>query len=92
MNYVDGFVAAVPTANREKYREHAEKAAAVFKEHGARTVVECWGDDVPEGKVTSFRAFKKTCPSYVQGPTKFSAARIQVASDEKRAGDCGPRS
>jgi uncharacterized protein YbaA (DUF1428 family) len=54
MNYVDGFVAAVPTANREKYRMHAEKAAAVFKEHGALNVVECWGDDVPEGKVTSF--------------------------------------
>lgn len=54
MNYVDGFVAAVPTANREKYRKHAEMAAAVFKEHGALSVVECWGDDVPEGKVTSF--------------------------------------
>jgi uncharacterized protein YbaA (DUF1428 family) len=54
MNYVDGFVAAVPTANREKYRRHAEKAAAVFKEHGALTVVECWGNEVPEGKVTSF--------------------------------------
>jgi uncharacterized protein YbaA (DUF1428 family) len=54
MNYVDGFVAAVPTVNREEYRKHAEKAAAVFKEHGALTVVECWGADVPEGKVTSF--------------------------------------
>jgi len=49
MSYVDAFVAAVPTANREKYREHAEKAAAVFKDHGALKVVECWGDDVPEG-------------------------------------------
>lgn len=55
MTYVDGFVAAVPTANRETYRKHAESAAAVFKEHGALKVVECWGDDVPEGKVTSFR-------------------------------------
>ena len=54
MNYVDGYVAAVPTANRDKYRRHAEAAAAVFKEHGALSVVECWGDDVPEGKVTSF--------------------------------------
>ena len=54
MSYVDGFVAAVPTANREKYRKHAEAAAVVFKEHGALTVVECWGDDVPEGKLTSF--------------------------------------
>ena len=54
MNYVDGFVAAVPNANREKYTVHATKAAAVFKEHGALSVVECWGDDVPEGKLTSF--------------------------------------
>lgn len=54
MTYVDGFVAAVPTANREVFRQHAEKAAAVFKEHGALAVVECWGDDVPDGEVTSF--------------------------------------
>jgi uncharacterized protein YbaA (DUF1428 family) len=54
MTYVDGFVAAVPTANREAYRRHAEAAAVVFKEHGALTFVECWGDDVPDGKLTSF--------------------------------------
>ena len=54
MNYVDGFVAAVPTANRDAYRKHAEAAAVVFKEQGALSVVECWGDDVPEGKLTSF--------------------------------------
>jgi uncharacterized protein YbaA (DUF1428 family) len=54
MTYVDGFVAAVPTANRDRYRKHAEVAAAVFKECGALHVVECWGDDVPEGKLTSF--------------------------------------
>lgn len=54
MTYVDGFVLAVPTANREAYRALAEKMAPVFKEHGALTMVECWGDDVPDGKVTSF--------------------------------------
>ena len=54
MNYVDGFVVAVPTANRESYLRHAQAAAAVFKEHGALETVECWGDDVPEGKLTSF--------------------------------------
>ena len=47
MTYVDGFVAAVPTANREMYKKHAEAAAVVFKEHGAVKVVECWGNDVP---------------------------------------------
>ena len=54
MTYIDGFVAAVPTANRDAYRKHAEKAAPVFKEHGALNIVECWGDDVPDGKLTSF--------------------------------------
>lgn len=54
MTYVDGFVAAVPNANREAYRDYAGKAAPVFKEHGAISVVECWGDEVPDGKVTSF--------------------------------------
>jgi uncharacterized protein YbaA (DUF1428 family) len=54
MPYVDGFVVAVPTAKKETYRQHAEAAAAVFKEFGALNVVECWGDDVPEGKLTSF--------------------------------------
>ncbi len=54
MDYVDGFVVAVPTANREKYLRYAQDGAAIFKEHGALQVVECWGDDVPEGKVTSF--------------------------------------
>ena len=54
MSYVDGFVVAVPTANRDTYLKYAEAAAKVFKEYGALTVVECWGDDVPQGKLTSF--------------------------------------
>ncbi|MBD7978537.1 DUF1428 domain-containing protein [Serpens gallinarum] len=62
MSYVDGFVVAVPTANKEAYRQHAESAAAVFKEHGAIKLVECWGDDVPEGKVTSFPMAVKCKP------------------------------
>src|ERR1700733_9253697 len=54
MNYVDGFIVAVQADKRETYRQHAETAAGVFKENGALNVVECWGDDVPEGKLTSF--------------------------------------
>lgn len=53
MTYVDGFVLAVPTANKEIYRKHAEEAAVVFKDHGALSLVECWGDDVPVGKINS---------------------------------------
>lgn len=53
MPYIDGFVAAVPTANKEKFLEHARIAADVVKEAGALNAVECWGDDVPDGKLTS---------------------------------------
>ena len=54
MSYIDGFVTPVLEANRQAYIAHAEMAAALFVEHGALAVVECWGDDVPEGKLTSF--------------------------------------
>ena len=51
--FVDGFLLAVPDANKERYRKLAADAALAFKRHGATEVVECWGDDVPEGKLTS---------------------------------------
>src|SRR4029079_2623702 len=54
MTYIDGFVAAVPPATGGAYKKLAETAALVFKEHGALKMVECWGDDVPDGKLTSF--------------------------------------
>ena len=54
MTYIDGFVAAVPTKNKEQYVEHARKSAVVFKDHGALKITEAWGDDVPEGELTSF--------------------------------------
>jgi uncharacterized protein YbaA (DUF1428 family) len=54
MRYVDGFVVPVPTAKKEAYVKVAETAATVFRENGALEVVEAWGDDVPEGKLTSF--------------------------------------
>ncbi len=62
MSYIDGYVVAVPTANKAIYKQHAETAAAVFKEHGALKLVECWGDDVPEGEVTSFPMAVKCKP------------------------------
>ncbi|GAA6173476.1 DUF1428 domain-containing protein [Colwellia sp. KU-HH00111] len=54
MSYIDGFVAAVPTVNKEKYIEHAKISAVVFKEHGALKIIESWGESVPDGDVTSF--------------------------------------
>ncbi len=54
MTYVDGFVAAVPTANKEAYLKHAADMAKIMKEFGVLKSVECWGSDVPDGKLTSF--------------------------------------
>lgn len=54
MDYIDGFVTAVPNKNKAAYIKHAIEAAVLFKEYGALRVVECWGDDVPSGELTSF--------------------------------------
>lgn len=53
MAYVDGFVAAVPDDKKDAFIEHARKASEVFRRHGALKQVENWGDDVPDGKLTS---------------------------------------
>ena len=98
MNYVDGFVCAVPTVNKQKYLEHATKAATVFKEYGALRVVECWGDDVPEGKVTSFpMAVKKTDDetvvfSWVIWPSREArdSAWKKVMEDPRMQPDANP--
>ena len=50
MSYIDGFVIAVPKGNRQKFIEHAQRADALFVEYGARRLLECWEDDVKEGK------------------------------------------
>ncbi len=54
MTYVDGFLLAVPKANIEAYKAMARTAGTVWKEHGAINYVECVGDDVPYGELTSF--------------------------------------
>lgn len=98
MTYVDGFVAAVPTANRELYRQHAADAAAVFKEHGALKVVECWGDDVPDGQVTSFPMAVKRKPdetvvfAWILWPSRAvrDAGMKKVMEDPRLKPDANP--
>lgn len=76
MDYIDGFLVAVATDKREDYRRCAEQGAVWFKEFGALSVVECWGDDVPEGKLTSFPMAVKLEPgevvvfSWIRWPSK----------------------
>ena len=96
--YIDGFVAAVPTANRDAYRRHAEAAAVVFKEHGALRLVECWGDDVPDGKLTSFpmavkaQADETVVFSWITWPSRQvrDAAMPKVMADPRLKPEANP--
>ena len=98
MSYVDGFVAAVPTANREAFRQHAIKAAEFFRENGALQVVETWGDDVPEGELTSFPMAVKCRPdetvvfSWVVWPSREvrDASHTKMMNDAQLAADLNP--
>jgi uncharacterized protein YbaA (DUF1428 family) len=93
--YMDGFVVAVPDANKERYREVAAKASAVFREYGASRVVEAWGDDVPDGKVTDFRGAVKAEEgetvvfSWIEWPSKAArdAAWPKLMEDERMKPD-----
>jgi uncharacterized protein YbaA (DUF1428 family) len=91
MSYVDGFVVPVPAGKKEAYRAAAAKAQQVFKEHGATRVVECWGDDVPDGKVTDFKGSVKATGdevvvfSWVEWPDKATrdAGQKKVMEDPR---------
>ncbi|HAH09381.1 MAG TPA: DUF1428 domain-containing protein [Alphaproteobacteria bacterium] len=98
MPYVDGFLLAVATANKERYRHHAAQAAIVFKEHGALRLVECWGDDVPEGKVNSMHTAVMRKPdetivfSWIIWPDKATrdAGMQKVMADPRLDGESNP--
>jgi uncharacterized protein YbaA (DUF1428 family) len=98
MPYVDGFVAAVPTANREKFQKYSQDTAKVFKEYGALKVVECWGDDVPDGQVTSFPMAVKRQPdetvtfSWIVWPSrdKRNEAMKKIMEDPRVRMDTNP--
>ncbi|MEO0392195.1 MAG: DUF1428 domain-containing protein [Pseudomonadota bacterium] len=91
MPYIDCFMAAVPTNNREVYLEQAKISAQVFKDHGAISIIECWGDDIPDGKLTSFPLAVKCEPEetvvigWVTWPDKPSrdAAMPKVMQDKR---------
>ena len=91
MSYVEGFVVAVPAANKETFRKHAADAAPMFKEFGATRMVEAWGDDVPDGKLTDFKGAVKAKPdevvvfSWFEYPDKAArdAANEKMMSDPR---------
>ncbi|RAI57352.1 DUF1428 domain-containing protein [Roseicella frigidaeris] len=91
MPYVEGFVLAVPNDRKAVFLQQAAAAAPVFKECGATRVVECWGDDVPEGKRTDFHRAVQAEPgevvvfSWIEYPSKEvrDAANQRIRTDPR---------
>ena len=88
--YIDGFVIAVPTANKDKFIAHANLGDSVFIDMGATRVIECWGDDVPDGENTDFRKAVKANGdetvvfSWIEWPDKATrdAAMAKMMSED----------
>jgi uncharacterized protein YbaA (DUF1428 family) len=92
MTYIDGFVIAVPTANKQKFIDHATGADAVFLEMGATRILECWADNIPDGTTTDFRkavkaeADEDVVFSWIEWPdkeTRDKAYAVMMSPDFK---------
>ncbi len=93
MSYIDGFVIAVPTANKQQFIDHATFTDTLFKELGAVRVIECWGDDVPDGTRTDFRKAvdakedETVVFSWVEWPDKATRNEARVRMHEMMDSD-----
>lgn len=97
MTYIDGFVASAATASKDNYLKHAKIAGRVLKEHGALRVVDCWGDDVPDGKLTSFPMAVKKEPGetvvfgWIEWPSRAARdAGMKKAMEDSRLTGTAP--
>jgi len=97
MPYVDGFVLAVPTTNKDAFITHAKTVDHLFIKHGALQILECWGDDVPKGDITDFYRAVNAKPdetimfSYILWPDKETRdiGNEKVYADMQAMGQTG---
>ena len=89
MSYIDGFVIPAKTARRADYAKLSATFAEVFAEAGATRVVECWGDDVPQGVTTSFPLAVKleADETVVLGWIEWPSKQVRDAGNEKVRSD-----
>ena len=63
MSYVEGMVIPVTTSRKADYVKMAGEWHKLLKDYGVTRVVECWGNDVADGKVTDFKRAVQAEPS-----------------------------
>ena len=97
MSYIDGFVIAAPTANRQEVIDYAARFDPIFLELGALRVVEAWGDDVPHGTLTDFhRAVEAKDDetvmfSWIEWPDKATRdAGMKAIMEDPRMNEANP--
>jgi uncharacterized protein YbaA (DUF1428 family) len=91
MTYIDGFVIPVGTGNRQAFIDHARQMDQLLMNEGALRIVECWADDVPEGKQTDFyrsvgrQDGETVCFSWIEWPDKATrdAAFAKMMANEE---------
>ncbi len=98
MAYVDAFLAAVPKDSRQAYTEFSRLSHEVFRDHGALNIVECWADDVPDGKLTSMPMAVKAGPdetvalSWIVWPDKATRDKgfAAIMADPRMSDEANP--
>lgn len=92
-SYIDGFAIAVPTANKQAFIDHARHFDAQIMAMGATRILECWGDEVPRGKLTDFwRAVdakddETVCFSWVEWPDKATRDKAMAGMEDLMKND-----
>jgi len=95
MTYFQGFVIPVKPDRKHDYRAMAAKAAPIFADYGAIRTVECWEEEVADGKVTDLRRAVAAEPgekivfSWVIWPDRATcdAAAERMMADERMKPD-----
>jgi uncharacterized protein YbaA (DUF1428 family) len=88
MTYIEGFVIAVPTANKDKFIAHANYGDEVFLDQGATRILECWQDNVAKGHTTDFfgavdaREDESVVFSWIEWPSKAERQAMTDKMDE----------